>query len=420
MEALSRWVEKLGLAPHHTAMIVSAVAVLAALTAMWILDVVARKLLLRWAHRRVEASSTTYDDAFLRNLVFVRLAHIAPAVLGYNLAPLALFSYPRLIEIGQTITLVWIAMLAILILNGIINSLLEIYSEFDVSRRIPLKPVAQALKFLVVLGIGIAVFSLFIGKSPIVLFSGLGAMSAVLMLVFKDSILGLTAGIQLSVNHLVEVGDWIEVPKHGIDGDVLEVNLTSVVVQNWDKTIAAVPAYDLVSGSFRNWRGMSESGGRRIKRALMIDVASVRFCSDAMIQQFKRIQLISEYVENKLKELAEHNKKHGIDESVEVNGRRMTNLGTFRAYIKAYLARHPKVHQDMTLIVRHLPLTPQGLPIEIYVFSSDQRWAQYEEIAADILDHLLAASKHFDLRVFSQPSGADVRAMAEVLAGAKH
>ena len=419
MEQFKQWLIKMGLSDQQTIIVSSISAVVVLLIAMWIVDYVARRILLRWAEKRVEQSATQYDDAFLHNKVFNRLAHLAPAILGYNLVSMALAPYPRLIEMAQTAALVWIAGLAILILNGVISSLLEIYRSFEVSKRIPLKPVAQVLKFIVVLSIGISVFSLFIGKSPVVLFSGLGAMSAVLMLIFKDSILGLTAGVQLSANHLVEVGDWIEIPKHGIDGDVLEVNLATVVVQNWDKTIASVPAYELISGSFRNWRGMSQSGGRRIKRAIMIDVESIRFCDAAMIDRFKQIQLISGYIDQKLKELHQYNTEQKVDESVQVNGRRMTNIGTFRAYIKGYLSQHPKIHQGMTLIVRHRPLTPQGLPIEIYVFSNDQRWVQYEEIAADIFDHLLAASKHFDLRVFSQPSGADVRAVAHYLAGAK-
>jgi miniconductance mechanosensitive channel len=265
------------------------------------------------------------------------------------------------------------------------------------------------IKIVVGFTAAIIVLSILIGESPTVLLGGLGAMTAVLLLIFKDSILGFVAGIQLSTNNMVVIGDWIDMPKYGADGDVIDITLTTVKVQNWDKTITTIPTYALISDSFKNWRGMSESGGRRIKRSVYIDMTSVKFCTAETIERFRKIQYLSEYIENKTRELDEYNTARGVDNAVLVNGRRMTNLGTFRAYISAYLRNHPKIHQNMTFLVRHLEPTPQGLPIQIYVFSNDQVWANYEAIQADIFDHILAVIPEFDLRVFQYPAGADLR-----------
>lgn len=230
------------------------------------------------------------------------------------------------------------------------------------------------------------------------------------MLVFKDVILGFVAGIQLTANRLVAQGDWIEMPRYGADGSIVEVTLTTVKVQNWDKTITTVPTYALISQSFKNWSGMEKSGGRRIKRALHIDMNSIRFCSEEMIQRFSRIQYIAAYVETKRAELADHNQSSSVDDSSLANGRRMTNIGTFRAYIEAYLSNHPMVSQEMTFLVRQLAPGEHGLPIEIYVFCTDVRWAPYEAIQADIFDHILAVLPEFDLRVFQSLSGGDLQA----------
>jgi miniconductance mechanosensitive channel len=242
-----------------------------------------------------------------------------------------------------------------------------------------------------------------------VLFASLGTLTAVLMLVFKDAILGLTAGIQLTTNKMLAIGDWLEMPKYGADGDVLEITLTTVKVQNWDRTITTIPTYALISDAFKNWRGMSESDGRRIKRSLFLDLNTIRFCDEPLLKRLSRIQLIQEYVDRKKEELAEYNKQSKVDDSCLVNGRRMTNVGTFRAYITAYLKRHPMVNQEMTLLVRQLEPTPKGLPIQIYIFSKEKRWVPYEDIQSDIFDHLLAVLPEFDLRVFQSPSGVDMR-----------
>jgi len=225
--------------------------------------------------------------------------------------------------------------------------------------------------------------------------------------VFKDAILGFVAGVQLTTNKMVAIGDWVEMPKYNADGDVIEVALTTVKVQNWDKTITTIPTYALITESFRNWRGMKESGGRRIKRAICIDMNTIALCSEEMLQRFSQIQYISEYIAQKKKEVAEYNKERGVDEANRVNGRRLTNIGTFRAYVVAYLRNHPMISQDMTFLVRQLSPNEHGLPIEIYVFCRDQVWANYEAIQADIFDHILAVVPEFDLRVYQSPSGTD-------------
>ncbi len=250
-------------------------------------------------------------------------------------------------------------------------------------------------------------------KSPLGILSGIGALSAVLLLVFRDTILGLVAGVQLSSNAMIHIGDWIEMPKYGADGDVIDVTLQTVKVQNWDKTITTIPIYSLVSDSFKNWRGMSESGGRRIKRAISIDMRTVKFCTLEMIDRFKRYALIGDYVTRRQAEITAHNAERGLDETDLLSSRRMTNLGTFRAYIAAYLRSHPMINKEMTFLIRHLPPGPTGLPIEIYVFSADKVWANYEGIQADIFDHLLAVIPEFELEVFQQPSGSDIERLAE-------
>lgn len=244
------------------------------------------------------------------------------------------------------------------------------------------------------------------------LFSSLGALTAILMFIFKDAILGFVAGIQLSANRMVANGDWIEMPKYGADGDIIEIALTTVKVQNWDKTITTIPTYALITDSFKNWRGMSESGGRRIKRSINIDMNTIQFCTEEMLNRFSKIQYISSYIEKMKIKLQEHNKMDKVDESSPVNGTRMTNIGIFRAYVKAYLDNHQMISKEMTLLTRQLAPTEHGLPIEIYVFSLDKVWGNYENIQANIFDHILAVVPEFDLRVFQNPSGRDFNKMA--------
>jgi miniconductance mechanosensitive channel len=276
------------------------------------------------------------------------------------------------------------------------------------SRRIPITTFVQVVKLLIVLGAAIYVISIALGKEPWVIFSGLGALTAVILLVFRDTILGFVGGLQLIANDMVRVGDWVEMPKYGADGDVLEITLTTVKVQNWDKTITTIPTYAMITDSFKNWRGMKESGGRRIKRSINIDVNTIKFCTPEMIERFKGIHRLRNYIESKETELREYNKQLDVEDSSLADGRRMTNVGTFRAYLVEYLKQHPLVHKDMTFLVRQLQPGETGLPIEIYVFSTDQVWANYEGIQADIFDHVFAVLPVFELRAFQNLGGNDI------------
>jgi miniconductance mechanosensitive channel len=376
---------------------------------------IVKQVLLRTIQHIIHRSATAYDDLLMERKVFTRLCHLVPALMIYILTPLAFSGYGTAISAIQTAAKIYMLLMGMLALDAFLNAIVDIYHSTSLFQKVPIRGFVQVIKIVAFCFAIIIVISLIIGQSPFILIGGLGAMTAVLILVFKDSILGLVAGVQLSMNDMVRIGDWIQMPKYHADGDVIDIALTTVKVQNWDKTISTIPAYALISDSFRNWRGMSESGGRRIKRAVNLDMNSVAFCTPEMIERFKKIHVLREYIERKEKELAEYNATHGIDDSVLVNGRRMTNLGTFRAYVVAYLKNHPQVRQDMTFLVRHLQPTEHGLPMEIYVFSKDQRWAYYESIQADIFDHILAVVPEFGLRVFQAPSGTDLAGLGSSL-----
>ena len=370
----------------------------------------AKRLILSVVKSLVSRSRTSWDDALVQRRVFSKLSHLAPALVLYAGMPLALEGYGLLTSLHSSAALIYMILIAALVVDSLLNAVHDIYETYERSREVPIKSFLQVLKLVVYFVSGILILSIILDRTPLYFLSGLGALTAVLMLIFKDAILGFVAGIQLTANRMVAPGDWIEMPRYGADGDVVEMTLTTVKVQNWDKTITTVPTYALISESFKNWRGMQQSGGRRIKRAIHIDMNSIRFCTEEMIGRFSEIQYISKYVETKRAELAEHNRSAKVDDSSLANGRRMTNIGTFRAYVQAYLQNHPMVSQEMTLIIRQLAPGEHGLPIEIYVFCTDIRWARYEAIQADIFDHILAVLPEFDLRIFQTPSGSDFQA----------
>ena len=357
----------------------------------------------------IQKTRATWDDIFLEKKVFVRLSHIAPAVVIYYSVGFVFYEYPELINALQKATYIYLLLAILLVVDSFINALHSIYTTLPISQSRPIKGYVQVVKiivyFLVILLIISIIFNLKIGK----LFTGLGAIAAILLLIFKDTILGFVASIQMAAYNMVNPGDWIEMPSRKADGTVIDISLNTVKVQNFDKTIITIPTYAMVSESFQNWRGMEESGGRRIKRAIKIDMKSVKFCTPEMLAKFKKIQVLKEYIEQKENELSAYNKEHGIDDTIKVNGRRLTNLGTFRKYVEAYLKNHPKIHNNMTFLVRHLEPDDKGIPIQIYVFSNDQEWANYESIQADIFDHLLAVIPEFELQVFQSPSGDDFR-----------
>jgi len=414
IDKLEIWLTEQGFNKHLAEYISWAVAGLAVIIVAWLANLVARRILLTAVSIFVRKSRTTWDDALERRNVFARLSHLAPALVFYAAAPL----FPPLEDIIRRLSMVYMILTGLIALNAFLNAVVDIYNTYEVSREKPIKGYVQIAMIIIALFTAIFVISILLGQSPWPLFTGLGAMTAVLLLIFKDSILGLVASVQLSLNDMVRIGDWVEMPKYGADGDVIDVTLHTVKVQNWDKTISTIPAYAFVSDSFKNWRGMSESGGRRIKRAINIDITSIKFCTREMLERFRKFQLLTDYIDTRSEEIAAYNTKHDIDTSELINGRNMTNVGTFRAYIVAYLHNHPKIHENMTFLVRQLQPTEHGLPIEIYVFSNDQVWANYEAIQADIFDHILAVVPMFDLRVFQQPTGNDLKAI-EVLGKAK-
>ncbi len=355
-------------------------------------------------------TKTTLDDHLFSERVFDRLAGLFPAVVLYTFSPFIFKENSALIEISRKLIQLYFIYLTTRTLVAFFNALELTYRELPSARNRPIKSYIQMVKLLLILTATIVAISVIIDRSPVVLLSGLGAITAILILVFKDAILGLVASIQLAANDMVRIGDWIEMPKHNTDGEVVDINLTTIKIKNWDNTLSMLPSHLFISDSFKNWRGMSDSGGRRIKRALPIDMSSVRFCDQAMLERFKKMTLLVPYLDAKIKEIEEYNKTHEVNLDEVVNGRRLTNLGTFRAYIMAYLRNHKKIRQDMTFLVRQLEPGPDGAKLEVYVFSADTAWAIYEGIQSDIFDHLYAVAPEFGLRLAQRPLGGDIRA----------
>ena len=398
-----------GLGEQTTELLTISLDVVAVLTLAFIADVVAKRVIVRAVVTLDARTAAQWDDAVLQHRVVHRLAHFAPAIVIYHFSVPVLGGYETWSVAIQQGCLVYMLLVAVLVSDGGLNATVDLLGSSKLSRSVPLTSFVQVIKLIVYGVAAIAALSLVLGKSPVLLLSGLGAMTAVFMLVFKDPILGFVGGVQLSANQMVAPGDWIEMPKYGADGDVLEVGLTSVKIRNFDNTITTIPTYGLISESFKNWRGMSESGGRRIKRSVYIDINSIRFCDNEILVRLAKIQYMKAYLDHKQQELARWNVEHDADTARPSNLRRLTNVGTFRAYIVAYLRNHSMVHQEMTLLVRQLEPSAQGLPIEVYVFSRDTDWGRYEDIQADIFDHILAIAPEFELRVYQSPSGTDVQ-----------
>ncbi len=368
---------------------------------------ITRFLVIRAVHILVAKSKTNWDDILAEKRVFTRLAWFAPALIINFLTPYVLGEFEVLVRLIQLATAIYMVIVILNVAIALLNAFQEIYNTYDKAKEKPIKGYIQVGKIVAYIIATIVIITILLGRQNLGWLAGFGAFSAVLMLVFKDPILGFVGGIQLSANNMVKIGDWIEMPKYGADGNVIDISLTTVKVQNWDKTITTIPTYTLVTDYFRNWRGMEESGGRRIKRSINIDMNSVKFCTPEMLERFKKIEYVSDYVDKTEKVVTEYNRKRNIDNDILVNGRRQTNIGVFRAYLRGYLRNNPRVRQDMTFLVRQLQPGPEGLPIEIYVFSKDQEWAKYEDLQSDIFDHVLAVIPAFELNVFQQPSGRD-------------
>ncbi len=381
---------------------------LAALLAYWF----GNRVLVSLARSFAKRTAHTWDDALIEQKVVSRLAQLLPVFIIY----IGVDLLPQIQSTAEQVLLKLAGAYVVLVLTFTLTALLgaanSIYESYPASRLRPLKGFVQLLQMVIIIIGGLLVVAALLDKSPWILLSGFGAMTAVLLLVFKDTILSLVASVQLTAQDLVRVGDWIEVSEFGADGDVIDVELHTVKVQNWDKTITTIPTHRLVAGSFKNWRGMSQSGGRRIKRPISLDVSSVRFLTDAEVEKFKRFALLETYIHDKQAELGEYNTTRQSeflsDAESGVNHRRLTNIGTFRAYTYNYLKQHASIHTDMTLLVRQLPVGTEGVPIEVYCFTTTTDWNAYEAIQGDIFDHLMAIVPEFGLRLYQRPSGADI------------
>jgi miniconductance mechanosensitive channel len=369
-----------------------------------VLFFIARSVIARSLIYLTDRTENKYDDIIVKNLHPFRVAWVVPLLVLYSFTYL-LSEYQVILEKTFLFLILWVVTITV---NSIITAANEIYESSPSYSGVSIQGYLDIAKILVILVGIILSITLVTGESPAVLLTGLGALTAILLLVFRDTILSLVASIQISTHDLVKEGDWLEVPSYGVDGDVINMSLHTIKVQNWDKTISIIPTYKMVDVAYKNWRGMQESGGRRIKRSISIDMTSIKICDSEMIARFKKLDLLKDYLDAKLTEIAAYNKERGVDTSIPLAGRQLTNVGTFRAYIVAYLRNHEAIHKEgMTFLVRQLAPGPTGLPLEVYVFTKTTEWIKYEGVQADIFDHLLAAASYFDLRVFQEPTGRD-------------
>lgn len=401
---------------YHSAL-PDAVSVLILLVAALLVYWLGNRVLVSLAHNYAKRTAHTWDDALIEHKVASRLAQLLPVFIIYTGIDLLPGFEGSMEVLVLNLTGAYTIMVLTFTLTALLGAANSIYESYPSSRDRPLKGFVQLLQMVLIIIGGLLVIAELLNRSPWILLSGFGAMTAVLLLVFKDTILSLVASVQLTAQDLVRVGDWIEVSDYGADGDVIDVELHTIKVQNWDKTITTIPTHKLVSGSFKNWRGMSLSGGRRIKRCLSLDASTIRFLTEAEIDRFKRFALLEDYITNKQAELEESNSGSSSeflsDADAAVNTRRLTNIGTFRAYIISYLKQRADIHKDMTLLVRQLPSGPQGVPIELYCFTTTTDWNAYEGIQGDIFDHLLAIVSEFGLNLYQQPAGSDLEALRQ-------
>lgn len=395
-----------GLSPEKIELISQLFILIIALFISFIVYVVAKYIVLRALSKAARRTRTKSDDMFFSSSGTTYLTALVPALILYLFLPLI----PLITKYVEALLSIYVTLMSVFAINGYLDLINAFYEKRrKVARQRPIRGIIKVVKIIFIIFAVIIIISRLLGQSPLLVISGLGAMSAILLLIFKDAILGMVAGIQIAYNDLVRVGDWIEMPKYGADGDVKEISITVVKVVNFDKTITTIPSYALVSDSFKNWRGMQNCGGRRIKRSINIDVESIGFCSAEKLEEFSKISYLKQYITERQQEITDYNKEHNFDTSCPVNGRRQTNIGIFRRYVKEYLDNHKGIHQEMIKMARQLPYENQGLPIEIYAFTNTTRWQDYEGIMADIFDHLYAVLPYFGLRAYQQPSGADFR-----------
>lgn len=379
------------------------IAVIIILTCIMV-NILLKNIVLRILKKIIYHNKYQWDNIMYEHKVFSRLTNIAPGIIVY------LFSaaFPNEIRVYiQQGCAIYICIISLFIVGSILDAVDDIYRNYPISKVRPIKGLLQVVKIVYYIIVGIIIIGILMKQNPLYLIGGVGALAAVFSFVFKDSILGFIAGIQLTSNDMLRIGDWIEMSKYGADGDVIDITLNTVKVQNFDKTIVTIPAYALVSDSFKNWRGMTQFGGRRIKRSVIIDVNSICFCTQEMIEKFKKIDLLKDYISEMEAEMNQYNRKHSSE--LDINKRQITNIGTFRIYIENYLKNNPQLLKGMPQLVRQLPQGENGLPLEIYAFTDDTKWENYERIQSDIFDHIFSIAKDFGLRIFQNPTGYDMR-----------
>ena len=391
---------RMGISPNMATGMAEATAALSLLLLSIGVYFLARFLVNKTVHVLILRTPSKYDDLLIKNKVLVRICLLIPAILIKYFADETLPSYPDAVEIIIKIVKIYEIITYTTVLLALVNTAHDLYNSFEMSKLKPIEGLVQVTKGILYAVCVLLIAAFLLGKSVGTIVIGLGTLSAVLMLIFQDSIKGFVGSIQLSINDMLRIGDWIVTGP--ADGIVQEINLTTVKVQNWDNTITTVPTYTLVSSPFTNWRGMSESGGRRISRSFNIDVNTIQYCTPEMLEKYKHYNLVRDYIIQKEEDILEYNKANRIDTSEIMNGRQQTNLGIFRAYIKAYLNNNPKLNHNLTMMVRQLQPTEVGIPMQIYAFSSDKQWVNYEEIQSDIFDHVLAAAPMFDLRIYQR------------------
>ncbi len=404
---LSNWIMQFGLQEDVSRIVSFLVITLGilifAMFAAWIV----RRTLLPILVRIIHQNSLQWDDPLIKHRFFHKISWFTPLLIIYIAQDVLLQDESILSDILSRALLAGVVVTTSMSISALLSALNEIYTAISQKRSAAIRGYTDAARIILYVFCAIFLISLLTDRSPWGLLSLLGGLTAVILLVFKDTLLGFVANIQLSATNMVQIGDWIEMAQYGADGDVIDISIHCVRVQNWDKTVTSIPTYALISNSFKNWRGMSESGGRRIKRAINIDLSTIRFMTDAEVEKLAEIKILTRYLRPRQKEIKSYNNRHEVAESVAVNGRCQTNIGIFRAYTQEYLRQHPQIHQNMTFIVRQLAPTETGLPLEVYVFSKDQVWANFEAIQSDIFDHLLSALPYFQLRVFQNPSSFD-------------
>ena len=400
---LFNYLTEAGLSTTTASYLNLAILLIVALVLAWFLDLLIWKVLRSVSLRLARKSKTNFDNFLVANRVPRYLAHIVPLSILIEFVPFAFIGFDYAAEIVLKFLHVLFVVLALYVVKSVFTS---INDYLKTKPRFRDKPMGSYIQVFMIFAWIVGIFTIFAIITEIQVwkfFTALGAGSAVILLIFKDSILGLVASIQVSINDMVRIGDWISFDKFGADGDVIEISLATVKVQNFDKTITTIPTYALISDSFKNWRGMQDSGGRRIKRALILSQKSIRFLSETDLEEFEKIQLIAPYLKTRNEQINSYNTSNNINKDLAINGRNLTNIGVFRKYVNDYLETHSAINKGMTLMVRQLPPTPQGIPLEIYAFSSDKRWENYEYVMADIFDHLLAALPYFHLQVYEIP-----------------